>query len=343
MSALSTPAPAAHTLLPGTWGRRALSLPLLHLATVLWLALLPVHLVLLGTADLLLRRRLGGVRFALFVALVLVAEVAGVWLAGLTWLRHGRDPAALLASNTVLQRRWSDALWRGLVALYALEVEVEGAEVVAPGPILLLVRHASTADTLLPAVVAANPHALRLRYVLKRELLWDPCLDIVGQRLPNHFVDRTARTAQEREAERSAVAELARGLGPDEGVIIFPEGTRFSPGRRARRLAAAEEAGDTAEIARIQRYRRCFPPRPAGVFRVHAAAPRADLVFCAHRGFEVATRLPNLWNGRLVGARISLRLWRVPAAEVPLGKEAQRAWLLDQWDAVERYLAEGGG
>ena len=33
---------------------------------------------------------------------------------------------------------------------------------------------------------------LRLRYVLKRELLWDPCLDIVGQRVPNIFVDRDA-------------------------------------------------------------------------------------------------------------------------------------------------------
>jgi len=28
--------------------------------------------------------------------------------------------------------------------------------------------------------------------VLKRELLADPCLDIVGNRLPNHFLDRHA-------------------------------------------------------------------------------------------------------------------------------------------------------
>lgn len=31
---------------------------------------------------------------------------------------------------------------------------------------------------------------MRPRYVLKDDLLIDPCLDIVGNRLPNHFLDR---------------------------------------------------------------------------------------------------------------------------------------------------------
>ena len=41
-------------------------------------------------------------------------------------------------------------------------------------PVIQLVRHASTADTILCAGVIANRRRLRLRYVLKRELLWDP-------------------------------------------------------------------------------------------------------------------------------------------------------------------------
>lgn len=56
----------------------------------------------------------------------------------------------------------------------AYQLEVEGVNALQPGPLVVLMRHASLADTLLPAVVIAS-HGIRLRYVLKRELLWDPC------------------------------------------------------------------------------------------------------------------------------------------------------------------------
>jgi hypothetical protein len=61
-----------------------------------------------------------------------------------------------------------------------------------PYPVIVFLRYASVADTLLPAVFLANPNGLKLRYVLKHELLLDPCLDIVGNRLPNSFVQRSA-------------------------------------------------------------------------------------------------------------------------------------------------------
>jgi hypothetical protein len=39
-----------------------------------------------------------------------------------------------------------------------------------------------------PAAIISARHGIRLRWVMKRELLWDPCLDIVGNRLPNAFI-----------------------------------------------------------------------------------------------------------------------------------------------------------
>ena len=71
-------------------------------------------------------------------------------------------------------------------------LQVRGDERVTPGPIVLFMNHASVIDTLLPVELVCRRHGMRLRYVLKKELLVDPCLDIVGLRVPNHFLDREA-------------------------------------------------------------------------------------------------------------------------------------------------------
>ena len=67
-----------------------------------------------------------------------------------------------------------------------------GTRSIAPGPVVLMMRHASLVDTLLPTVLVLRRHRIRLRYVLKRELLWDPALDLAGNVLPNYFLDRAS-------------------------------------------------------------------------------------------------------------------------------------------------------
>jgi hypothetical protein len=70
-----------------------------------------------------------------------------------------------------------------------------------------MLRHASIGDTLLASALVGRPHGIFwLRYVLKRELLWDPCLDVVGNRLPHVFVDR----ASDRFAARDRACAGAR-------------------------------------------------------------------------------------------------------------------------------------
>ena len=92
---------------------------------------------------------------------------------------------------------------------------VEGAELGENGPYHLFIRHASVADTVLAVGFLCAPYRMRLRYVLKHELLWDPCLDIVGLRIPNAFVKRGSGDS---EAEIEKVRALAKDLGPKDGL-----------------------------------------------------------------------------------------------------------------------------
>ncbi|MDF1561559.1 MAG: lysophospholipid acyltransferase family protein [Deltaproteobacteria bacterium] len=322
------------------WRRRLLSIPfVLFLFALVW-GLAPAWLLLAGLADLAGagRRRAGKLRAVLFFGLYLGLEAAGLLSAGAIWLRaHGGrlgGHARYLERNRILQRWWSDHLFGGALRIYGMTLEVEGAAEVLPPPFLLWVRHASTADTVLAAFVLANPHDLLLRYVLKEELLWDPCLDVVGRRLPNAFVDRSGRRSEEAVA---AVAGLGRDLDDRSGVLIFPEGTRFSPAKRERALARLREAGEAALVERAEALHHVLPPRLGGVLALLEAAPKTDVVILAHTGFEGVESFAEFFGGALVGRRLRVRLWRIPAASIPA--EGRAAWVFERWAEVEAWVA----
>jgi hypothetical protein len=104
-----------------------------------------------------------------------------------------------------LQDAWGTSLLAAAVRLFDLRLEIDeqGARLVEC-PYLLLLRHASTGDTLPASALVGRPHGIRIRYVLKRELLWDPCLDVVGNRLPTSSwaAPRTIRNARSRASRR---------------------------------------------------------------------------------------------------------------------------------------------
>ncbi len=322
------------------WSRRAISLPAYALLGALTAVTLPLWVlgglaadVLTGKARLLPRTRALAF-FALYLGceLVGVAAAAGLWLVTLGGWTVGRPRYVDL--NAALQRRWTAALFGGATRLFSMRVEVEGLELARTGPLLLFVRHSSTADTVLAAALVANPNRLLLRYVLKQELLWDPCLDIVGRRLPNAFIDRTSPRSQ---GEIDAIARLAGDLDPRSAVLIYPEGTRFS---LEKRLAAVETLrakgkGELAEVA--AGYRNVLPPRVGGPLALLDAAPGVDLLLVEHTGFEGAASFADFWRGTLVGKTLRVRLRRIPATEIP---EAGRdRWLFERWSEVDRWIS----
>jgi 1-acyl-sn-glycerol-3-phosphate acyltransferase len=216
-------------------------------------------------------------------------------------------------------------------------VELTGAEVVRRGPLFLFSRHASTLDALLPAVFVTHPYTLRLAHVMKRELLWDPCLDIVGQRTCNVFI---RRGSGERDKEIELLRQLATAAGQRDGVLLFPEGTRFSPAKRARALQYLEQTKQFARLARAQRLHHVLPPHRGGALALLEARPDVDVAFLAHVGFEGTASLNDIWGGKLIGRTIRLCFWRVPSAEIPQHTEGRVEWLDAQWARVDAWTAD---
>lgn len=325
------------------WSRRALTLPAVHLGALLAWGLLPLWLALTLSWDLSRgRSRLPLSRAALFGAIYLGAEVAGVQAALGTWLASGLGARAawLRRADLALQRAWTRLLWGSLVRLFDLRLQVE-APAALPAPFLLFLRHASLPDVLLPAVAFANPLGISLRYVLKVEVCASPCLDVVGHRLPNAFVRRGGQDPA-REIGRVLRLHGARGdrvapLAPGEGLVIYPEGTRGSPGRRAALLARLEGPAR----ARAASFRHVLPPRPGGPLALLAARrPDEDVLFCAHVGTESVLRAAALADGSLIGKTLQVVAWRVPAAEVPTEPEQARAWLDAWWHRVDDWVGQ---
>jgi 1-acyl-sn-glycerol-3-phosphate acyltransferase len=322
--------------------RRLRTIPPLVLGLLLVTALLPALLVVGMAIDLgrwaVSRVPPTATRLALFLWVYLAAEVAG--LAGLAaaWVASGggRRDAWLRDLTWRLQETWAASLFGAVRALFGIRIEMMGGEEAAPGPVIVLVRHASIVDNLLPANLIARPHGIRLRYVLKRELLADPCLDVAGRRLPNYFVRRG--TGEARELER--VRALAHGLGTDEGVLIYPEGTRFTPERRARAIVRIAER-DPQLAARAERLRHLLPPRLGGIGALLDGAPAADVVLVAHHGLDGLRLVSDVWRGGLVGLVVRVRMTRVPRAAVPVAGPDRTAWLYDLWQEVDDWLDTG--
>jgi 1-acyl-sn-glycerol-3-phosphate acyltransferase len=322
--------------------RRLITIPGYVVAWSLWLGAAPVWLPLAFVVDVLRRSQGVALRCAALVAVYLTCEIVGMAASAGLWLGKtlfGADEEWWIDAHFRLQAWWGTTLFNAVVRLFGLRLDVEGeADAnLGRGPYLLFLRHSSTADTLLASALVSRPYGLRLRYVLKRELLWDPCLDIVGNRLPNVFIDRVADDSSR---EVSRVQELARDLGTRDGILIYPEGTRFSHAKRRRVLDHLRAKDDAEMLAYAESLAFVLPPRPGGSLGLLEAAPEADVVVCAHTGFEGAASLAQIWKGALLHRVIRVQFRRVPRAEIPSGRDARIAWILDEWKRVGAWVED---
>lgn len=320
--------------------RRLLTVPGYLLAWLAWLATAPLWLPIAAGVDLLRRSRGVALRSAAMVSVYLSCEAIGIVLSGGLWLWRGvRRPSDEQWTDLHfrLETWWGTTLFRAAVRSFGLRVEIDDQADLADGPYLLLPRHASTGDTLIASALVSRPYGTRLRYVLKRELLWDPCLDIVGNRLPNVFLDRFSEDSAR---EIARIQEIARDLGARDGVLIYPEGTRFSEPKRLRVLERLRERGDDDLVGYAESLRAVLPPRPGGTLGLLEAAPDADVVFCAHTGFEAAASLAEIWRGDLLNQVIRVRFRRVARARVPTERAAREAWLRNEWRGIDAWVMQ---
>ncbi len=281
-------------------------------------------------------RQLSTVRLLAFSFTYLWFTSAGVLWMGWLWLRTGgvgvRRPASL-ERHRVVQEWWVTRLMDAAGPLLNLDVQVDGLELADDGRAVVLSRHASTLDAVVSFQVMGLQAKKKARYVLKRDLLWEPALSIAGRRLPNHFVDRKGRNT---EAELAAVGALARGLEPDEVVVIFPEGTFPAPHRRQRALARLADRPQLEALA--TGYQTLLPPRTGGVRALVENSDGADVIFVGHVGFESCSSIARIWRTIPFPEPVKVKLWRVPASEVPTDPVAQAEWLFEQWRHLDTWV-----
>ncbi len=292
---------------------------------VLLTVLIPVWVPLALIADAVrLRLRFPMARLLAFGVCWSWLETIGVAAAFALWITgQGRNQSMHYA----LQRWWASHLLAALGVSCGISVETEQADMFKPGPTVLFVRHASLADSLVSAYVITSLAQMHPHYVLKRELLVDPCLDVVGQRVPNYFLDRGANDSA---PELAAVERLASGLGAADVGIIFPEGTRANSRKRAAALAKIGER-DPARSAKLGALQHLLPPRPSGAGAMMRGAPTADVVVAWHVGFEGLDTFGGILKAlNRPFAPIQFVARRVPRAEVPAGADFAE-WLDDQW------------
>lgn len=307
------------------------------LVTALFPALLVVALLLDVGRAVVLRTPFMATRLLVLLWVYLAVESAGLLALLSLWLAagFGRRRAWMADWTWRFQQVWAGLMFAAARRLMGLRVEVSGDEALGQGPVIVLVRHASIVDNLLPSVLVARAHRIRLRYVLKRELLSDPCLDVAGKRLPNYFVRRDTGE----EVERDNVRRLAEGLSPRDGVLLYPEGTRFTAERRERAIERVAER-DPQRAVRMSRIAHLLPPRVGGFLAVLDGAPGVDVVVMAHAGFDGLRLISDMWRGALVGRTIRVRFERTPRAAIPLDASGRVEWLDDAWAAADAWVAE---
>ncbi len=320
------------------WLRRALTIPGTFFSTAFVVALAPLALPILAAIDIARRQDFRWVRFYVSVVVLIGLHPIGLVMLFVAFLLGGRlwgaPPEREIRLTAQYEAWWANAMVRAAIWIYRMRMVIEGAEHVSPGGVLIFMRHTSILDTMLPLSVIGHPFAKHVRYVMKREVLWNPCVDVVGHRIPTAFV-RRGGTRDTSDIEQ--VLWIAENLGPEGVVIIYPEGTRFTKQKQAKRLADLEK-NNPELLAKARDLHNVLPPHLGGSLALLSRKTDQDVVFCAHLGLEGAGQMNDWAGGALLDRTIRIRFFRVPSDEVPEDDAARIDWLYEHWREVDRWI-----
>jgi len=312
--------------------------------------LLGLLALLFGLAGLSRAGRMRNLRLVSFAVVWMTAELVALFVLLGLWVISGfggrMHTEAYQSRHYAVVRKFLDSLYRGVERTYGLRVEVEEPELTAEEriarlsrPIIVLSRHAGPGDSLLLVHQLLSVYGRRPRVVMKASLQLDPSLDVMGNRLPNVFIQgrRMGESIFTDEIER-----LARGLDRDGALVIFPEGSNWTPGRWRRGIRRLENAGRRDLAARARDMPNLLPPRPGGALTAIAACPEADVIFVAHEGLDTIQSVADIWRRFPIDQVIRAKWWRVPFDQVPRAAdhEAQVQWLYDWWECIDRWITE---
>ena len=316
------------------WVRRPITITGVFVGAVILLVTAPLWMAVSALVDLVRGlRRLPTVRLLGFALCWTWLETVGVLAAFGLWLvgQGKRRPA-----HYALQRWWAARLIGSLRLTCGLRVQVEGVASIPAGPLVAFGRHASLADALVSAWIFGSLADRDPRYVMKKELSYDPCLDVVGRRVPNYFVDRSSVATQR---EIDGIVAMAQDMSPRDVAVIFPEGTRAND---AKRMRALEKIGERSpeRAGRLSGLSHMLPPKAAGAAALLDAVPGADVVLMWHVGFEGLDSFKGIFR-RLSHAEPDAVVVIEPVnrSTIPEG-DAFAEWLDTQWLRLDLRIGE---
>lgn len=318
--------------------------------TLMFVCCVPLAAVLIAAAWLLGRAasaraakpaRLA--RFAAFAAVYLVIELTGIASVALYWIGPGRfgrgaaDRAAFEEKHYALLRRLLERLFRAARRSFDVSVKPPPSGSSVPqGPLIVASRHAGPGDSFLLACALLATVRRRPRFVLTEALTLDPFIGTVLRRTPNCFVgldeERRHRSIEE-------ITDLASDLGPEDALVIFPEGRNFTSARRARLLERLRRRRTWELLPTARALEHVLPPRSAGLFAAVDAAPRnTHVVFVAHTGLDRIESARDAWRSVPLDTRLQITWWSVPLADIPAEASVREEWLRDQWSRVDTWI-----
>lgn len=320
--------------------RRFVMGPALIVGALFLLVSMPLWVIGAAFASRFVPGRWRLLRVAWFLFVYLWWELFA--MAVLFWLWVIAGFGTRLRSERSQERHWEFAAWwldrvmGSARHTFNVSIQRTGTEqlLASTRPLIVLCRHAGPGDSFLLIDALVNRAHRRPRIVLKDLLQFDPCVDVLLNRVPTRFVPSGRRAG---EVVIEAIGELATGMDSRDALVLFPEGGNFTPKRHARAILKLREIGRADLSERAERMRHVLPPKPAGALAAIAAAPDADVAFVGHVGLERLSTMADLWRGIPLDSDVHAHVWHVVAADVPPAAERE-AWLYDQWQQIDNWL-----
>lgn len=334
--------------LPPRWVRRLILGPLVVLAAFVWLPLAVwLGVIVAGIVSVALPGRARILRVLFIAGVYLLWDALALLWMFILWVGSGfgwkLQAPVFQRAHYRLAGRMLGSLFTAARWTLRLTIDIQDADfdAIAPGrPIIVVSRHAGPADSFIIVEALINKFSRQPAIVLKDTLQWDPAVDTLLNRIPTRFVTPYGRRKPGAPSGTTAVASLASALGPEDALLIFPEGANATPKRRAKRIAALKAAGHAELAARAEAMPHVMPPHPGGVLAAMEASPDAAVVMVAHTGLERLSTVRDIWRELPTDKSITLKGWLADAQDIPQGRDEREAWLYSWWEHIDHWIDE---
>lgn len=325
-------------LLERRYARRSITLPLTAVGAVVGVVLAPLTLAIAALLDR--GRPWQRVRLVVLITGGLFIELIGVLGSFLVWILTGfglfRNQEWTWRMHRPLMAVYTSTLIWFIVRVLGTHIEWRSRNDELDGPIVLLARHTSFFDALIPATVLARHHRRVPHHVLTAGLRYLPCIDLVGHRFPNRFIRRTPGDGS---VELVEIERLGGWVNDRSAALIFPEGTFRDPRRFERAIARLRQRHpELAEQAST--FEHVLPPRPQGSFALTQGAPDADIVVCVNTGLEPFSTLDEIKTSLVATRPIIVETWTIPRSEVPDTAEEFNVWLIGVYAQIDQWVSD---